>query len=163
MFEQTIKQSDLKNQAKNYQGLINLNHERKLIEFTNDLITHYADFKDNQYTLNFSDISEFDQDELVRLYIELTGRELTECVNGLDYSIDNEYTCALLNMLENNCKERRDYFASVVRDNVVKHYSQSLQGYINDACQNYFIKEMNDNGIFSTIDKENGEVVWGAF
>lgn len=138
-------------------GVTNINHKKNLSDYAEELAYNYGKYEVDHYELILEKLSDYDQNELARLYIEATGREVTECVNGNDFSIDNEYTCALLAMLNGFCKETRDKFAEVTRKNIITYYHDSLQKILDEACQD-LLCNLNDN---KDQDREEGQAYWG--
>lgn len=141
-------------------GLTNLNHERNLSNYAEDLVSQYAKYTSDQYELNLDMLPEHEQHEIARLYIEFTDREITDCVNGDDFSINNDYTCALLSMLKHNSKENRDKFAQITMRNILVYYKESIQQVLDDACHCVQENEMEDQGFYPHTDMEHGDVVW---
>ncbi|HEY2811781.1 MAG TPA: hypothetical protein VGJ00_10395 [Rhabdochlamydiaceae bacterium] len=137
-----------------------MNHKRTLELYAEELVHHHADYDADGYSLNLCDLSDSDQNELARLYVEYTDRDLCECVNGNDLSINNDYTCALLAMLQNDCHETRERFADITRKNIITYYKSQLQDVLNDACNDYLLHVNNENGLYAYIDTEHGDVVW---
>lgn len=111
-----------------------LSHKRALANYAEVLVYQFGTYFNKEYTLFLDDLCESDQNELVRLFMEATDRETNECVHGNDFSIDNDYTCALLAMLKDNCVDTREHFAEVTRKNIITYYSKSLQEVIDEAC-----------------------------
>lgn len=146
-----------------FAGVANMKNNRSVNDYAEELVSHYAKYECDQYELSLDMLPEDEQNELVRLYIESTGRELTECVNGNDFSIDNEYTCALLNMLKDDCKETREHFAEVTKKNILTYYRGSLDELLDNACENYLHAINNDNGRYACRDMEHGDIVWRKF
>lgn len=144
-------------------GFALMNNEQKLNYFAQELVGEYGKYSFDSCTINLSNIPPDEQNKLVSLYIDYTGRELTECVNGQDFSIDNQYSCVLLAMLNNNCKETRDDFAEVTRKNILAYYSKSLQELLDTAALNYLCDLNNEAGYFYEQDRETGEVHWSKF
>ena len=101
-------------------GATNISHERNLSEYADELTYTYGKFDGEQYTLNLSSLSEYQQGELARLYIEYTDRETSECVYGNDFSINSDFTCALLAMLAHDSLENREAFC--IERHATKHY-----------------------------------------
>lgn len=143
-----------------FAGVASLSHEKRLFNFTDELVANYAKFVNDQYQLPINTLPDFEQNELARLYLEYTDRDLTECVNGNDLSIDNDYTCALLNMLRDDCQQNRDALANIMRKNIVAYYANSLQDLLNSSCDDYHNNVMSDNGYCSSRDMEHGDIVW---
>jgi hypothetical protein len=146
-------------------GLTNLNHQKNLEFYARDLVAHYAKYDkySGMYNLFLCDISDSDQNELARLYIDYTDRELNECVHGNDFSIDNEYTCALLAMLKDNTLENRERFAEITRNNIINYYKKSLQKVIDTACEDYLMSMYNENDMYSYIDQSSGDVMTSKY
>ncbi len=142
------------------QGATTLNHTSNLHFYAQELVIHYAKLGSEEYTLDFSDLPEYAQNELVRLYMEFTGRETSECVHGNDFSIDNDYTCALLAMLKDDNKETRDSFAQITRKNIIAYYLDDLQKCLDDACHDCLESSMNDNGYYYGQDMYSGDMEW---
>ncbi len=145
-----------------FAGVAILSNEKKLSNFTEELVSHYAKYVDNQYELDLDMLAEFEQNELVRLYIETIDRDMSECVYGNDFSIDNDYSCAIVNLLQDDCQQNRDALSTVVRNNILKYYAETLQKLINDACDYHLNNEMNASGYRSHADS-CGDVVWSKF
>ncbi len=146
-----------------FKGMSKASHSSNLSGYLQELVHDYASCEDNEYVLLIDTIPHTEQKELIRLYLESTGRELNECVHGDDLSIDNEYTCAMLSMLKNDCHETREKFAEVTLKNILTYYRKSLQTLIDESCEMYFCNMMNDNDCHSHIDIDHGDVVWGRF
>ena len=144
-------------------GLTHMNHQRNLENYAIDLVAYQADYDRDIYSLCLSDLSDDDQNELVRLYLENVDRDTSECIHGNDLSIDNEFTCALLSMLKNNCADTREHFAEVTRKNVISYYKKSIQNTLDEACETYQLNIENENGFYSHIDQDNGDVVCGKY
>jgi hypothetical protein len=141
-------------------GMTPMSIKQQLNFFAQELVGEYGSYNFDSCTIKLSDIPEYEQNNLVRLYIEFTGREFTECVNGQDFSIDNDYSCALLSMLQNDCKKTRDHFAEVTRNNILSYYSKSLQELLDTACQNYLYDLNTEAGYHYEQDRDTGEVSW---
>jgi hypothetical protein len=146
-----------------FKGVKTINHKEQLSQFAEELVYQFGTFNDNQYSLDLSDLSEFDQNELARLYMECTDRETGECVHGDDFSIDNNFTCALLNMLQNDCIETREEFANVTRKNIITYYAESIQDVLNDACHNLVCALSNEAELYQNQDRETGEFYWSKY
>lgn len=146
-----------------FAGVASMSHNKKLAYYAEELVSNYATYNYESCELSLSDIPEEEQNELVRLYIESTGRDVSECVNGTDFSIENEYTCALLAMLQKDCEETREQFAIVTRSNIFSYYFECLQELINETCVTYLHSINNEQGIYASHDMDNGDVVWGEF
>jgi hypothetical protein len=144
-------------------GVANVNHQRNLYDCAQSLVSCFAKYQLDQYFLTLDMLPESELDELVRLYVEFTDRELTECVNGTDFSIENDYTCALLAMLKDNNAETRTIFADTVRRNMLAYYSDSLQKLLDEACDSYLRDELNEQGYFAQYDLDHGDVVWSKY
>lgn len=144
-------------------GLANVNHKRNLSDYAEELVAHYAKFNNEQYELSLKTLPESEQNELVRLYMEATDRDTGECVHGNDFSIDNDYTCALLAMLKDDSQDNREKFAEITRRNILTYYRLALQEVLDDACHNYYHAMMNEQGYYAHRSMSNGEIEWSKF
>lgn len=142
------------------QGMASMSCKKRLSNYAEQLVSSYATYNDDSYQLSISELPESSQNELARLYIEATDREVSECVYGNDLSINNDYTCALLEMLKNDCQGTRDNFAEVTRRNTISYYKKTLQKIIDDACDEYLHLMNNEAGFYAHRDQENGEICW---
>jgi hypothetical protein len=97
--------------------------------------------------------------KLLALYFEFNDRE-TECVNGDDFSIDNDYSCALLKMLKDNTVENQANFAAIVHQNITTFYQKSIQKILDDACHDYLHNVNNEAGYFACQDRDSGDIEW---
>ncbi len=142
-------------------GVVIMSTERALYTFVEDLVNQYAKYRDDEFSLSLSGLSTSDQNELLRLYIDLTGRELTECVNGDDFSFDNEYNCSLFAMLKNDCTFTRERFAETTRKNILIYYTPQLQKLIDDTCDQHLHNMHEESGYCMHQDEEYGDFYWG--
>lgn len=120
-------------------GMTYMSHEKRLNNCIEELVSTYAVYDEDRFTLDLSDLPDDEQSELARLYIEFTGREIEECVNGEDMSIDSPYICALLDVLTGNSVANCVKFSDIVRQNIVTYYKTSLQALLDEACDEYLV------------------------
>lgn len=144
-------------------GVTSLSNSRNLYFYAEELVSTYAKFDGECYNITFSDLPDYAKNELSRLYMEFTDRDTGECVHGEDLSIDNDYTCALLSMLKNDCHETRQAFAEITRKNIISYYESSLQKLLDGSCHDYLHNQNNEIGYFSHQSQETGDVVWSRF
>lgn len=135
---------------------LTMDHQKKLENHAQELIAQYATYDDDGYCLLLHALPDDEQSELARLFIESTDRDISECVYGDDFSINNDYTCALLAMLKDDSQENRDHFAEVTRKNTIKYFEKALQSTLDDAC--HYLQAMdNEQRYFSNYDREHGD------
>ena len=137
--------------------------EQLLDNYAEELVATYAKYDGESYNLLFSSLHDDEKSELARLYMDTTDRETGECVHGNCIAIDNAYTCALFDMLQNDCLETRENFAIITRKNIILYYTSVLQELINTACDSYMHNINNENGYYASRDLDSGEIVWGKF
>lgn len=142
-----------------FKGLT-MNHEQNLFQFAEELVAHYAKYECGQYELSLSALPDYEQDELIRRYIEATDREVNECIYGDDFTINNEFTCALLSMLQENSQESRERFAKTTRNNLLTYYKKSLETLLDEACEAFSNNMMNEQGYYAYRDLEHGDINW---
>jgi hypothetical protein len=144
-------------------GLRPMIHKRDLSDFAQDLVGQYAKFDGNSYILNVSDLSETDQNELIRLYLEFSDRDLSECLYGDDFTINSNFTCALLSMLKDDSEKSKQHFADVTLTNLLIYFKDSLNEILGASCDNLLHVQMNDQGYYAQEDQEHGDIFWGKF
>lgn len=146
-----------------FAGVASLSNEKTLYNYAEELVSRYAQYIDDQFELPLEMLPDDEQNELARLYLEFTDRDLSECIYGNDLSIESEFTCAILSILKNDCQQTREVLSTIVRKNILTYYSEALQGMLDDACETHLSNEMEEAGFHSSRDLDSGEVVWGKF
>jgi len=141
-------------------GVTSLSHVRDLHFYAQELVLQYGKFESECYNVTFSQLPEYAQKELSRLYLEYIDRDWSDCLNGNDYSIDNDFTCALLAMLKNDCQRTRQAFAEIACKNIIVHFEKDLQKILDDACHDCLEGSMNENGYRAVQSRESGDVEW---
>lgn len=147
----------------NVKGLTAMTPKRNLTTYTEELVSRYAKYDCDHYELSLDMVPEDEQGELARLYIESIDREIDECIYGGDLTIENNFTCSLLSLLQSDSKEDRERFAKITRTNVINYYKPTLDKILSDACDNYLNETNNEQGLYARQDLEHGDVVWGRF
>jgi hypothetical protein len=140
----------------------NQHHIQKLNDYAKDLVSMYGKYDGEIYTLRLISIPENEQGKLAMLYLETLDRDLSECVHGNDFTTNNDYTCALLQLLKNDSQENRDAFAEVTRFNVIKYFCHDLQKLLDNACNEHLHNNYEDAGFYATYRADNGEIYWSA-
>lgn len=144
-------------------GIKQMSNQKQLEIFAESLVEQFANFVDDQYELTLDMVPEDEQNELARLYIESTGRDISECVYGDDLSINSDFTCALLAMLKNDSKESRDHFSFVTRKNTITYYEESINEVLTMACDNFLHAVNNEQGFYTHQDREHGDTTWSKY
>jgi|SRR6185312_2397403 len=142
------------------QEVTSLSNERDLHLYAQDLVEQYAKFDGTCYNITFEQLSDSDQGAFLAKYFEFTGRETSDCVHGDDFSIDNNYTCALLKMLKDNNMETQANFASIVHRNISIYYAKDLQKILDDACDDVLHNQQNELGYFANQSRDSGDIEW---
>lgn len=146
-----------------FKDLKPMSNKKQLSDYAEELVSQYAKYECDQYELTLNMLPEDEQNELVRRYIESTDREINECIYGDDFTINSSFTCALLAMLKDDCKETRESFADITRKNTLLYYKDSLDEELETACDNFLHMQMNEQGLYAHQDREHGDIVWGKF
>lgn len=141
-------------------GVKDIQHQRNLNDYAEELVAHHGRYQHGQYYLRLKELPESSQNELARLYLEYANRDASECVYGDDFTIEGTYLCALLSMLQNDCKETRERFAEVTRRNILVYYKDTLDEVLADACSTYHHNMNNEFGYYANQDRNTGEVSW---
>jgi hypothetical protein len=143
------------------QGMTTMCHARALELYAEELVSQHATYECEEYRLDLENLPEDKQSELTRLFLESIDREFeSEAIHGNDFSIENDYTCALLAMLKDDNKETRERLAEVTRKNIIIWYEKSLQKILNDACESYLYYTNQAAGLRCYQDEEHGDFVW---
>ncbi len=143
-------------------GLKLISNKRNLTEYAAELAYLHGKHYGSQYILSLIDLSGDEQSKLAMLYMEATDRDVSECVHGRDFSIENDYTCALLALLHKDCQETRDTFADVTRKNIIDYYANTLQGLLDEACDELLCNMKHEVGSYSYQDRDSGEILWSS-
>ena len=146
-----------------FAGVANMDHKRNLYNYAEQLVGNYADFSVDHYDLSLDDLPEDEQNELVRLYLESTQREINECIFGDDFTINSEFTCSLLAMLQDNSEENQKIFAEITRKNTLIYFKESLNNLLIKSCDDYLNHEMDTQGYFHNQDLDHGDFFWSKF
>ena len=91
-------------------GLAPMSHNKNLSNYAEELVGQYAKYCDEQYELSLDMLPDDDQSELVRLYLEATDRETSECVYGDDFTINSNFIFDIKEVFDgegNACQRRQ--------------------------------------------------------
>jgi hypothetical protein len=114
---------------------ITMTHYQRLINYIDDLVLDKATREEDGWFLSFDDLDEDEQGQLVTLMLEYDDRDTSECFHQPDqYAKDDEITCSLIKMLNDNSPDNREDFANLVRKQSIKCYQSKLQEEIDDRC-----------------------------
>lgn len=141
-------------------GVTAVNHQRSLDDQTQELVARYAKYSFDQYELTLDMLPEYEQNELARLYIESIDRQIEWACYGDDESINSEFLCAMLAMLKNDCQETRQKFSEITRRNILYYYKDILNEILENACNDYHLHIMNEQGYYSHRDLDQGDIEW---
>ncbi len=143
-----------------FAGGNNMDHQRNLDDFAQQLVANYARYNCEQYELHLEMLSDDDQAELARFYLESIDREIESACYGDDDSLNSDFLCALLAMLKNDCRETRETFAQTTRKNILIYYRSTLNEILANACESYLHCSMNEQGYYANYDEWHGDVIW---
>jgi hypothetical protein len=170
MFKQSIQHTFTKNQEnssmiedKFSKGLGNMNHEVTFCNYADRLVLTRAKQDWEEYYLTLDMLIDDEKNELARLYIEYTDRDITECVHGSDLSINSDFTCALLAMLQNDCHASREAFANITIKNILIYYRDALEHELSQACERVMCNIMNEQGYRARYDNDHGDIAWSKY
>lgn len=142
------------------QGMTNMSHQKRLESYMEDLVSQYATYEDDAFILHLVDIPLDEQSELLRLYIESIDREIeAEAIYGNDFSINSDYNCALLSVLQANTLDNQKNLSNVIQKNILNYYSESLQGMLDGACESYLCDRHELNNTCIRYDRDHGDAV----
>jgi hypothetical protein len=143
--------------------MTSMSHETRFINYTSELVYQHAIHVDGHYELTIDMLSIEEKNKLSRLYIELTDREVSECIFGDDFTINNDFTCAILFLLKENTEINREKLAKIICKNILIYYKDTLNDLLSDACERFFRTEMTELGYQSYEDRDSGDIIWSKF
>lgn len=138
-------------------------HNCNLNDYAIELVAGFAKFKDDQYELTLDMLSSPYQLEFARLYIESIDREIEWACYGEDQTLNSEFLCKLLAMLKDSTPKTRTEFAQATTRNILVYYKDTLQNILNEACEDYYTREMNEAGYRAEIDMNHGDCHWRKY
>jgi hypothetical protein len=137
-----------------------VSHKKQLSNYALELVSLYAEYKDDFFSLSFKDLSDEEQLALTRLFIESIDREIeSEAIYGSDFSINNNFNCALLASLKDNNQDNKASLASIIQTNIMTYYADSLQQTLDEACEEFLNNMNEENGISYQYDRNHGDVI----
>lgn len=89
---------------------------------------------DSEYVLNFDDLSDEDQGELVTFVLEKNNRNIAWLFQDLSDDKNNDLICSLIAILKDKSPDNLEDFANLIRDRAIKHYSPYLDYLIGGRC-----------------------------
>jgi len=141
-------------------GLRGMPKHRQLSDYAEGLVNEYAEYSHGQYELFLDMLPDDIQNELARLYIESIDREIEWACYGLDSSINSDFLCSMLTMLQNDNEATRAKFSEITRKNILSYYRQNLDSILMSACDSFLQMNMNENGYHAHQDMEHGDITW---
>ena len=141
-------------------GLTPMSNQKKVEEYAQELVYNHGEFIGDQYELSFDKLSAPFQLNLTRLYIESIDREIEWACYGEDQSINSDFICAMLAMLQDSTPKTRAKFAEVTLKNLVVYYKDVLQRVLDEACHDLRCNEMNEAGYHGEYDRDHGDFLW---
>lgn len=141
-------------------GVARLSHKKTLENYALELVSSFGEFINNNYELQLEKLTAEYQLELVRLYIESIDREIEWACYGQDQTVNSDYLCAMLDMLQNPTPETRARFAQITCRNLLQYYREALQDILDTACHDLHCMEMNEAGFHQEQDLEHGDYAW---
>lgn len=140
-----------------------MSNEQLLDDYTDELVLTRAHHQHNEYTLTLDMLTEDEQHELARLYIESIDREIEWACYGEDQTLNSDFLCALLSMLKDNNDETRQRFAEITQQNVLVYYKKTLNALLQDACNRVLHNQMHHLGYYPSRDTEHDEIIWRSY
>jgi len=137
-----------------------LPNQKNLDTYSEQLVSSYATFINEQYELTLDMLPHDEQNKLAQLYIESIDRDIEYAYYGSDESINSDFLCALLAMLQDDCPETRKNFAEITRKNILIYYQNILNEILEIACNNFLYMQMNECNLYAHQDLDHGDVTW---
>lgn len=134
---------------------------QKIISYIDNIISDKAERLEDGYFLTVDDLDTDEQGELAALFLDYYDRDTSECFYEADqYAINDNITCALLKMLQNDTPDNREDFANLVRNNTIKRFRKNMEEMIDERCSALFADEMSEAGLHAHYHADNGERYW---
>lgn len=159
MNERTIYQNDLILQHPR-KGFSMQDHDLNLMMALDDLIASHAKVDNEGYCLCLSDpkLCAEDLNNLVALYLETEGRDVSECFTDPMVDMENDdVTCALLSVLKNPTTDNQLHLTSMIMKQSFNCHKKQLQKMIDERCLFITEQEMDNHGF--TANFENNEFI----
>jgi hypothetical protein len=135
--------------------------KQRLHSYVDELILDKAKRGSDGYYLSLDNLDDDEQGQLAVLLLEVDDRDTTDCFHEDDkYTIDDNITCALLNLLKNDSTDNREDLATLIRNNTIKKYSKRMESLLDEHCNDMFVSEMNDAGYSAYHHNDNDEIYW---
>lgn len=138
----------------------NTSPEKRFFAYLEELVDGYAKFKYGEFELKLQDLPESCQKELIGLYIEWSGRDLSECLYDAE-DINNNFICALLGLLAKDTLKSRESIVEIMLGNLTQFYKNDLNDLLDQGCNDYRHQMEEENGNYLRYDMEHGDLIWG--
>ena len=127
---------------------------QRLVNHIDSIIREEAKQTSEGYYLEFEELPELEQQEIVALFLEYDDRDMFSIYEN---EKSDDIVSSLLTMLKNGTREASEDFAECVRSNVVKYYSKRAQEMIDDRLG--WVEQEDDweRGYVKRQDRNTGE------
>lgn len=113
----------------------------------------------NPFTIH--DLWDDEQSKLIELFLSYSGTSVSQCLDGSDERMDNNFNTALFALLSNNNSDNLLAFESIARKNIIAYVEQTcLQQIINDVCADKIQYENAMHNYYPRRDENNGELYY---
>ena len=123
-------------------GMTNMNHSKQTKNLASELAHHYAKFDTmlKQYTIDLSDLADFDRHELAASIMASDDSCASEAVGPDNSAYDNKMLPALLRFMKNSTdKDEEIEFVKEWRDGVTSYFNDTMQELLDE-----YVYHMND-------------------
>lgn len=144
-------------------GMTNMIYSKQTTEFASNLVSHYATWHDTSdyYSLDISEISDFDLHEFARLLMLEDASWASEATGPDNPRYETRMLPALLRYLKNTTdRDEEIEFTKEWRDGITSYFHRAMQEIIDDLCNDKLHSTMNDAGFYPHRRPDNGELYW---
>lgn len=138
-----------------------INNQKQLDIYVYNLVLEKAKRTFDGLHLSVNQLTDEERHQFAQLIIECDERDTSECFYESDKTtLQDNISCAYLNLLKNDSLENRELFIDLVKQNTIKKYKSRMQRIIDSFCDFVFIEKMYENGLTPWVNQNNGEVTW---
>ncbi len=117
-------------------GILSMTPYRNLVTYIDALILAKGIFNNEEYSLSIDKLDEHELGNITCLFLEYDDRDTSDCFYEADQkSIDDNITCSLIKILQNNSPENNLTLSSLIRFNTIKKYKSKMQELIDERCE----------------------------
>ena len=132
-------------------------YTQALISCIDELIANQATHDGDGYSLAFDCLDQEDINKMIRLQLEIDGRDLYDIYTSQSSTRVEDN---LIQLLTNDNKDSRDDLIDAILKTATENYTRRLQDLINERCAEREASSYRDAGRYRTLNRTTGEIQW---